>query len=101
MSVEGGAQAEDGIRDKLVTGVQTCALPILRIAPSSASTVALTVPFPPARSDTDGWVMETPRTVSTRTGIWDAAVPAFARMMVDPGRRPVSEIGRASCRERG
>src|SRR3989441_6308724 len=24
-------QAEDGIRDKLVTGVQTCALPILRI----------------------------------------------------------------------
>src|SRR2546425_4088260 len=23
-------QAEDGIRDKLVTGVQTCALPILR-----------------------------------------------------------------------
>src|SRR5205823_11795259 len=25
-------QAEDGIRDKLVTGVQTCALPILRIA---------------------------------------------------------------------
>src|SRR5687767_15967184 len=25
-------QAEDGIRDKLVTGVQTCALPILRSA---------------------------------------------------------------------
>src|SRR5205823_11032296 len=25
-------QAEDGIRDKLVTGVQTCALPILREA---------------------------------------------------------------------
>src|SRR5205823_11120964 len=25
-------QAEDGIRDKLVTGVQTCALPILRRA---------------------------------------------------------------------
>src|SRR6266404_5540803 len=24
-------QAEDGIRDKLVTGVQTCALPILRL----------------------------------------------------------------------
>src|SRR5687767_15702972 len=27
-------QAEDGIRDKLVTGVQTCALPILRGAAS-------------------------------------------------------------------
>src|SRR5205823_8865046 len=25
-------QAEDGIRDKLVTGVQTCALPILNVA---------------------------------------------------------------------
>src|SRR2546425_12151518 len=25
-------QAEDGIRDKLVTGVQTCALPISRVA---------------------------------------------------------------------
>src|SRR6185437_14369026 len=27
-------QAEDGIREKLVTGVQTCALPILEIKPS-------------------------------------------------------------------
>src|SRR5687767_15204151 len=26
-------QAEDGIRDKLVTGVQTCALPIFTFAP--------------------------------------------------------------------
>src|SRR2546425_5129255 len=26
-------QAEDGIRDKLVTGVQTCALPIWRLLP--------------------------------------------------------------------
>src|SRR2546423_15710169 len=27
-------QAEDGIRDKLVTGVQTCALPIYAVLPS-------------------------------------------------------------------
>src|SRR6185437_15508122 len=27
------SQAEDGIRDKLVTGVQTCALPISNVAP--------------------------------------------------------------------
>src|SRR5229473_5287305 len=33
-------QAEDGIRDKLVTGVQTCALPILPLA-IAASTEAL------------------------------------------------------------
>src|SRR2546425_2265370 len=26
-------QAEDGIRDKLVTGVQTCALPIFEVVP--------------------------------------------------------------------
>src|SRR3989441_5493877 len=30
-------QAEDGIRDKLVTGVQTCALPISRSAPEPAA----------------------------------------------------------------
>src|SRR5205823_12009309 len=35
-------QAEDGIRDKLVTGVQTCALPILRHSASDASTASLT-----------------------------------------------------------
>src|SRR2546425_9468013 len=30
-------QAEDGIRDKLVTGVQTCALPIWARAPSGTA----------------------------------------------------------------
>src|SRR5205823_10350239 len=33
-------QAEDGIRDKLVTGVQTCALPISRIAHDGARPAA-------------------------------------------------------------
>src|SRR5687767_15198792 len=33
-------QAEDGIRDKLVTGVQTCALPILTSGLSGAGTLA-------------------------------------------------------------
>src|SRR3989441_6208278 len=32
-------QAEDGIRDKLVTGVQTCALPICRLAHELAAGV--------------------------------------------------------------
>src|SRR6266404_8216834 len=35
-------QAEDGIRDKLVTGVQTCALPICSSDSSSTSSVACT-----------------------------------------------------------
>src|SRR6266404_8391801 len=33
-------QAEDGIRDKLVTGVQTCALPILRDGTGYAAAIA-------------------------------------------------------------
>src|SRR5207302_6568915 len=32
-------QAEDGIRDFHVTGVQTCALPILQVAPSDPNIV--------------------------------------------------------------
>src|SRR6266536_3871524 len=35
-------QAEDGIRDPLVTGVQTCALPIFRAGASSGSTARST-----------------------------------------------------------
>src|SRR5205823_7957765 len=37
--------AEDGIRDKLVTGVQTCALPISRGEQFAGVTVALVTPF--------------------------------------------------------
>src|SRR5260370_25323893 len=51
-------QAEDGIRDSSVTGVQTCALPISLIAPQYGRPVVC-VPFPiepcvktfPARAD--------------------------------------------------
>src|SRR5205823_7877735 len=38
-------QAEDGIRDKLVTGVQTCALPILTSARINGSPTGNTLPF--------------------------------------------------------
>src|SRR5205823_11985511 len=38
-------QAEDGIRDKLVTGVQTCALPISDGLHDSSSRSAYTAPF--------------------------------------------------------
>src|SRR5205823_8824825 len=39
-------QAEDGIRDKLVTGVQTCALPILiDVPPTGAGALRVSVPF--------------------------------------------------------
>src|SRR5687767_15684456 len=55
-------QAEDGIRDKLVTGVQTCALPILR--PRRAS----------GRARTDG--PHHGRASPVRRARWPAAVPA-------------------------
>src|SRR2546425_10171995 len=44
-------QAEDGIRDKLVTGVQTCALPILRRSSSRASRSSS---FPPSTRRSSG-----------------------------------------------
>src|SRR5688500_20195687 len=41
-------QAEDGIRDYKVTGVQTCALPISRPSNSASSPSAARPPFPRA-----------------------------------------------------
>src|SRR5437868_8854590 len=41
-------QAEDGIRDRNVTGVQTCALPISRPAPSGSSSTESTCCWQPS-----------------------------------------------------
>src|SRR5206468_6154225 len=87
-------QAEDGIRDLIVTGVQTCALPILtssigaprrrygyaaRGAPIELVTVRLTVRLPR--------LVTLPRPPG-------GPVPKTSR------RGVLFEIGRASCRER-
>src|SRR5438093_13783890 len=69
-------QAEDGIRDWSVTGVQTCALPISKL-PS-----AILVP----------WSSAATRSQIPRTKI---AEGSFEEV-----RRSPAEIGRASCRER-
>src|SRR5690349_20743744 len=64
-------QAEDGIRDLYVTGVQTCALPICRIFLTTTRSVDLVV------------------------------VKNIRRRRDDPYRLlDPAEIGRASCRER-
>src|SRR5437762_12857956 len=76
-------QAEDGIRDTSVTGVQTCALPI-----SSTVVLRLEWPHPPGmrnmhafgQSGVDLYVHNT---------YWGTATP------------DKDEIGRASCREEG
>src|SRR5256885_3401480 len=82
-------QAEDGIRDYKVTGVQTCALPIY-------------APLPPGQADiADG----------LRCGAADAVEGSPRRGRLRRSRRPPradgpwclsprAEIGRASCRER-
>src|SRR5207244_7262405 len=80
-------QAEDGIRDDLVTGVQTCALPIcVRLAKERHPALVLTdIQLP---------------------GI--NGITALGQLRADPTTRAIpviavtaSEIGRASCRERG
>src|SRR5437867_11325082 len=43
-------QAEDGIRDRTVTGVQTCALPILKLWRSSKAIRTLSIEAGPARA---------------------------------------------------
>src|SRR5947208_6925061 len=86
-------QAEDGIRDDLVTGVQTCALPIW-IAPRLSTA--------PARNN-DCVTPKNPRSIKPRTCRWSGRykgvprVKGTSRRMDRAGPR---EIGRASCRER-
>src|SRR5207245_3115990 len=66
-------QAEDGIRDATVTGVQTCALPISKsVRPSNA--------------------------VRRGPGQKPATPPTSTPITID--RRTANKIGRASCRER-
>src|SRR5207245_5319646 len=82
-------QAEDGIRDATVTGVQTCALPIspfLRAKPRVPSMGSTTHTRGPDRA------------AAASAGVCSSAQKA------SPGKRMCSarrmEIGRASCRER-
>src|SRR5690606_39933170 len=90
-------QAEDGIRDFHVTGVQTCALPIL----------------PLLVADAEAGVVGAAH--SGRPGMAAGVVSALLAEMARHGARPERcaallgpvicgrcyEIGRASCRERG
>src|SRR5207248_5293508 len=88
-------QAEDGIRDRTVTGVQTCALPILTVT-LPARRVAFGLDSASAwfskcrgRPAATSWLcgVTSPLTVQFRPGVLEAR----ARHL---------KIGRASCRER-
>src|SRR5205823_7652626 len=84
-------QAEDGIRDKLVTGVQTCALPISGFLGSTNSDLSFTGKYA-IQGNYNGPV------------IWDMTNPASPVLVTayncPASQNDVSEIGRASCRER-
>src|SRR2546430_11265763 len=83
-------QAEDGIRDLTVTGVQTCALPISSISSSPRLPPCATTglnPSPRSRIVRDSVMPDSSSMIRT---------VGFCSMVVKRER----EIGRASCRER-
>src|SRR3712207_7452226 len=84
-------QAEDGIRDIGVTGVQTCALPICPVKPTSVlacrSRVNGASGFSTCRATSSGVLLENTSAPPTRQS--------------EKLHRSVAhKIGRASCRER-
>src|SRR5260221_3839820 len=87
------SQAEDGIRDHCVTGVQTCALPIYGVIFIKTTKVGLRniTPFHPT------W----PKKNLIGNGIKNSPrlSPAWTENPSTPISN-VSKIGRASCRER-
>src|SRR5688500_19673367 len=88
-------QAEDGIRDYKVTGVQTCALPI---SVAGSYTVGPSTPCG-RRSMVPGWFVPPATTVLTPVRSSGAAKNSGGKPPRQAGR-PKQEIGRASCRER-
>src|SRR2546425_12783564 len=100
-------QAEDGIRDKLVTGVQTCALPISLVttkadgirsqcrksgssAPFNTLGACLINTIPPLIDSSHSLLLPFPAASTTQP---PTATPA-------PAASGTRQIGRASCRER-
>src|SRR2546430_4532276 len=83
-------QAEDGIRDLTVTGVQTCALPI---SPPDAATQT--------RIGTSEWRRTFPVTRAANQAFRSAPRrrQVVAHSIVSPAPLQ-AQIGRASCRER-
>src|SRR5262249_59464450 len=86
-------QAEDGIRDWSVTGVQTCALPICQLL--LMSPVLLLKAVTPVASSARSAALR-PQRGSSTTRAWFTV-----SLIVEERTSTCDEIGRASCRERG
>src|SRR2546430_5926620 len=83
-------QAEDGIRDLTVTGVQTCALPIFEVSRAGQATLPAFHGEAEREPERDGIEPE------SETAVVEGECVASGRQtQVRP-----KEIGRASCRER-
>src|SRR5699024_11374973 len=90
-------QAEDGIRDRNVTGVQTCALPIFLSSNFGTETSEIQRPLAAT-------VTAAPASSKAARGRWisEVSVPKLELRIriLRPFRGVVmAEIGRASCRE--
>src|SRR2546425_8596832 len=83
-------QAEDGIRDKLVTGVQTCALPICRRRN----------PGLPGGSRISLWRIEQAAGMMARVSLLPKHRRLVRDILAEHLPSEAREIGRASCRER-
>src|SRR5207253_8111341 len=90
-------QAEDGIRDGHVTGVQTCALPISRTFRSKAVVESSNGNGELASVEEQLKRLTRPVRVSTLSAI-SGLSEATLRKKIEQGKL---QIGRASCRERG
>src|SRR5256885_8817911 len=84
-------QAEDGIRDYKVTGVQTCALPICARAEHRNGGTQTPTPAPPRRTASRRRHAAFP----SRSSRYHAAAPTTHAPPTN------SKIGRAACRGRG
>src|SRR5438105_12887074 len=91
-------QPEDGIRGPLVTGVQTCALPILPPTSSAATSDA-------ERAEQTAYSELEECRRATAYADADLAVcgrdEAGSAVQLQEAETALAEIGRASCRERG
>src|SRR5437763_6002021 len=96
-------QAEDGIRDTSVTGVQTCALPISMPPPAPLSVPAAALaPVTGASAQLESiarryWTALLDTAPLQLLGNGALGGPLFATAL---GDHRFGEIGRASCRER-
>src|SRR5437588_2758058 len=93
-------QAEDGIRDHCVTGVQTCALPISPRKGGLVLGVGITLVVTLLLLATVRWWAKWFFAVCCLTTLRALVMGALGRTISVPSIA-APEIGRASCRERG